>query len=165
MTGVPASGSACGPLPRETTTAPITARSVIPTSQARVLPRIPTPSRRRARLPLAPPHAQDAEADRREPDEDRHERDIEEFRPGLEAVDILAQRELHLAQLAADLDHVGAEIVERLLLLRGHRDARARALLAQLLDLVLRRLELRLEIFLGRLVARVRDALDVVDEL
>src|SRR6185437_5907530 len=165
MTGVPASGSACGPLPRETTTAAITARSVIPSSQARVFPRIPTPLRRRARLPLAPPHAQDAEADRRQADKDRHQRDIEELRPSLQPVDVLAQRELHLAQLAADLDHVGAEIVERLLLLRRQRDARTRALLAQLLDLVLGLLELGLETFLGRLVARIRDALDVVDEL
>src|SRR6185437_12985684 len=67
-------------------------------------------------------------------------------------------------QLLADRQHVGTEIVDRLLLLIGERGARPAARILQLLDLVLRVLELGLQVLLFRLVARIRGALNVVDQ-
>src|SRR5579864_3888531 len=113
----------------------------------------------------ASPQAHDTDYDGRDADEDWHEGDIEEFRPGLEPIDILSQRELNLPQLLANADHVGTEIVDRLSLLGGECDAGATALIAQFLDLVLRVFELRLEVLFGGLIFGIRVALDLIDEI
>src|SRR6185312_14727908 len=115
---------------------------------------------------LAPTHADDAENDGGGADQQRHEGDVEELDLGLEPIDVLAQGELHLAELAADLQHLAAEIVDRLGLLGGERHiGLSPALALQLLDLRLRVLELLFELLLARLVAVIGGALDVLHHL
>src|SRR5579871_4896949 len=106
-TSWPASGSDLGPLPRDTTTARMTATIVTPKSQAKPLSRISLPSRNRADMARPSPQAHDANDDRRDSDQDWHGGDVEELGQRLEPIDVLAQCELDLTQLLANADHVG----------------------------------------------------------
>src|SRR5215469_97616 len=90
-TGLPASGSGCGPVVRATTAASTTATTVTATRAARPLCCMASPLRdRAARLALAAAEAYPADDDGDDGNEDRHQRDIEEFGHCLQPVDILA---------------------------------------------------------------------------
>src|SRR4029077_17471957 len=74
-------------------------------------------SRFRHAAPAAPqPHH--AENDGGGCDDDRDQRDVEEFEPGLQPPDVAAHRCLHLAQSSPGLQHVCSKLLDRLCLLR-----------------------------------------------
>ena len=74
-------------------------------------------------------------------DQDRHRPDVEKADPGLQRLDVLAQGVLHVAQLAAQLEHLAAEVLDRLLLLGGQQHAALGFLLLKFGDLGLGRLD------------------------
>ena len=65
----------------------------------------------------APAEADDADDDGGDADENRHEADVDELQRHIQRVDVAPQLKLDAAQLAADIEHVGAKLVDRLLLL------------------------------------------------
>ena len=74
---------------------------------------------RRAAAPA--PQPQRAQHQRRRRDDDRHQRDVDEFEDRLQPLDVLAQRRLHAAQFAAGRRRLGAEAVDGAGLLRRQR--------------------------------------------
>src|SRR5690606_32593523 len=80
-------------------------------------------------------------------EQQRHGPDVGELEPSIEAVDVLAQGALHLAQFAAHGQHFSAEPLDGFPLLVGEDDGLAfahllkpRELILQLLELVSQRL-------------------------
>ena len=121
-------------------------------------------SRAVARVPVrAATH--DGETDRAEPDQQRHRSDVGELQHAVEPVDVGAHGELDVAQLAADAQHLRAELLDRLAVLVGEDDVAALTLLLEAGELLLRLLELGLErqLLLAELLLGV--AADVVDDL
>src|SRR5581483_4553527 len=118
---------------------------------------------RRQIAPAAP--AQGAEHERGGGDQDRHERDVEEFEELLQVLDILPQCCLHAAQLSAGCQHVGAELRDGAYLLGRKRRFRLLGLTArQLAQPRLGFLQFALERLLLGSVTRVRFALNMLDQ-
>ncbi len=76
-------------------------------------------------------------ADADEADRERHERDIGELEPAVEAVDVVAQRKLDVAQLAPRRQHLAAEFLDGLPLSIRQDDRAAFAGGFELLQLLL----------------------------
>ena len=113
-----------------------------------------------ARAPVHRRPAQPAEADQQ-----RHQRDVGELEPAVEAVDVLAQRPLHLAQLAPDRQHVAAELLDRLPVASLRIRLPPSPVLLELGQLVLHLLQLGRQRLLLLAVAALGLAAQVVDEL
>src|SRR5690348_386015 len=113
---------------------------------------------------LAPAQPHDPDDDGDDAHQDRNKRDIEELQPHLQPVDLLIERELHVAQLLTGLQHLAAEALERRSLLRGELDV-ARLVALKILDLRLGGFELVLQLVLLGAVAAVGVALDVLHDL
>src|SRR3546814_7938398 len=107
--------------------------------------------------PRPPDAPEEREHDRQQGDQDRDDPDVQGADPALEGLDVLAQRVLYLAKLGPQVEHLGPEAVDLLLLRRGHHDTRRLLLLLQIADRLLEfpqaGLELLLlgaELFVGR---------------
>ena len=98
------------------------------------------------------------------PTRERNGTNIDHPEPSAEGLDVLAQRVLHVAQLAPDVDHFGAELLDRVALLGGENDA---ALLVGLdvADLLLDIAQLGFELLLLGPEFELGLATDAVDEL
>src|SRR3984957_7652433 len=95
-----------------------------------------------------PPRPAHCEQQRDDRDEERHHADIHRRDPVLEVVDVAAQCELHVAQLGADGQQLGAEPVDPLDLLRREPVDRAFRRARKLGELLLGVLELLGELLL-----------------
>ena len=112
--------------------------------------------------PSAPPLPH-CPADAADPDQERHERDIGELQPAIEAVDILAQRTLNLAQLAADCQHVTAELFDGLAIALADDDIATLPSVLELGKLVLHLFEFGGERLLLLAIAPLRVPAQIVD--
>src|SRR5690606_6060332 len=98
-------------------------------------------------------------------EQQRHRADIGEFQPGIEAVDVLAQRSLHLTQISANGQHLSAEPFDGLPLFICQDDRFAFADALELGELILQLLELRRQRLLLLAIAALRIAADFGHEL
>src|SRR5690606_3984918 len=95
----------------------------------------PDPSRRRMGRTRGPKPLQPGQARSDQRDQHRHGPDVERLAPGGQVLDVLAQGVLHGAQLPAQIEHLGAEVVDLLLLGRGEDHAALLLLLLERADL------------------------------
>src|SRR5262245_12084897 len=91
--------------------------------------------------PGAPPLAH-CPTDAADPDQEGHERDVGELQPAVEAVDVLAQSALDLAQLATGRQHVATELFDGLAIALADDDIAALPGVLKLGELVLHLFEL-----------------------
>src|SRR5262245_56028946 len=104
-------------------------------------------------------------ADAADPDQQRHERDVGELQPAVEAVDVLAQSALHLAQLPTCRQHVAAELFDGLPIALADNDVATLARTFELGKLILHLFELGGERLLLLAIAPLRFAAQIVDKL
>src|SRR5262249_39779322 len=122
------------------------------------------PRRRRQMRPSTPPLPH-CPADTADPDQERHERNVGELQPAIEAVDILAQSALNLAQLAPGCQHVAAELFDGLAIALADDDIAALSSVLELGKLVLHLFELGGERLLLLTIAPLRVPAQIVDKL
>src|SRR5262249_11625327 len=120
--------------------------------------------RRRQMRSGTPPLAH-CPTDAADPDQERHERDVGKLQPAVEAVDVLAQSALDLAQLAAGRQHVDAEPFDGLAIALANDDIAALPGVLKLGKLVLHLFELGGERLLLLAIAPLRVAAKIVDKL
>src|SRR5690606_24983941 len=124
------------------------------------------PPRFRLDAQAAPAHARKPQQHGRDRNQDRDRRDVEEPEPALELLDVLAQAQLHAAQVPADLEELRLELFDLLELRRAqdHLVALAAAGRLELGQLALRLLAPFLQLALLGAQVELRLALQVLDQ-
>src|SRR5919198_2415055 len=98
-------------------------------------------------------------------DQKRHRTDVREFEPAIETIDVAAQRQLHVPELAAHREHLGTESFNRLPVFLGQNDTFALPRPFEFGQLFLHVLKLRGESHLLLAEPALGIAADGVDEV